>query len=136
MSEGGRERRDSGRAVLELPIEYEQVNRFLSDYTHNISRGGTFIRTERPLPVGAELSFRIRAPNLGEPLVLRGRVRWVVGPDEARDDLPAGMGIAFEYQSVDDRLEVESRIDRLIVETLGEVAFQKLMGKPPPGQAR
>lgn len=132
MSEDGRERRDSGRAILELPIEYEQLNPFLSDYTHNISRGGTFIRTERSLPVGAELSFRIRAPNLGEPLILRGSVRWVVLPAEASPKLPAGMGIAFEYDSPEHRLELESRIDRLIVEMLGESAFEKLMGKPLP----
>lgn len=132
MSEDGRERRDSGRAILELPIEYEQLNPFLSDYTHNISRGGTFIRTERALPIGAELSFRIRAPNLGDPLILRGMVRWVVQPAEASPQLPAGMGIAFVYDSPEHRRELEARIDRLIVEVLGQAAFAKLMSEPLP----
>lgn len=129
MSEGGRERRESGRASLQLPIEYEQLNAFLSDYTHNISRGGTFIRTERPLEAGTTLSFTIRAPELGE-LVLQGVVRWVVKTEEGR---PGGMGIAFVYDSAAARYEVELRLDRLMVDALGAEAYEKLMGRPAPG---
>lgn len=132
MSEGDRERRESGRAALELPVEYDRLNAFLSDYTHNISRGGTFIRTDRPLDVGTLLSFRIRAPNLGEPIVLRGVVRWVVHPEQARNGRPSGMGIAFVYDSPVRKDAIEARLDRLMVRALGPVAFEKLMGKPAP----
>lgn len=128
MSEEGRERRETGRAGLQLPIEYDRLNAFLSDYTHNISRGGTFIRTDRPLEVGTALSFRIHAPDLGE-LLLRGVVRWAV---DAGDDRPAGMGIAFLYGSAEERHEVELRLDRLMVSTLGREAFEVLMGRPAP----
>ena len=69
MSEGGRERRESGRAALELTVEYERLNALLSDYTHNISQGGTFIRTDRPLQVGTVLSFTIQAPQLEAGIV-------------------------------------------------------------------
>lgn len=132
MSEGGRERRESGRAALELPVEYDRLNALLSDYTHNISRGGTFIRTDRPLGVGTVLSFTIRAPELGEPIVLRGVVRWVVQPGQATSDQPAGMGIAFVYEAPDRREELEARLDRLMVQSLGPTAFEQLMGKPAP----
>jgi len=132
MSEGGRERRESGRAAVQLPIEYERLNALLSDYTHNISRGGTFIRTDRPLEVGTRLSFAIRAPKLGEPLVLRGVVRWLIEPRQARPDRPAGMGIAFVFDSPEHKAAVEDRLDRLMVESLGADAFEKLMGKPAP----
>lgn len=135
MSDGGAERRESGRAAVELPIDYERLNALLSDYTHNISRGGTFIRTDRPLPVGTVLSFTIRAPSLGEPIRLRGAVRWVVEAVEAREDRPAGMGIAFLFDSAGHKEEVEGRLDRLMVERLGRAAFEKLMGKPAPKDA-
>ena len=134
MSEEGRERRETGRAGLELPIKYDRLNAFLSDYTHNISRGGTFIRTDRPLEVGTALSFRIHAPELGE-LLLRGVVRWAVDTDDAGDDRPAGMGIAFLYGSAEERREVELRLDRLMVNTLGRTAYEVLMGKPAPADA-
>ena len=130
MSEEGRERRESGRAALELQVEYDRLNALLSDYTHNISRGGTFIRTDRPLPVGTVLSFTIRAPELGDPIVLRGVVRWVVDTRNAGTGRPSGMGIAFVYDSPAHREALEARLDRLMVQSLGPAAFEQLMGKP------
>jgi type IV pilus assembly protein PilZ len=129
MSPEDGERRESGRAPIQLPIEYDRLNALLSDYTHNISRGGTFIRTHRPLEVGTVLHFTIRAPALGEPLVLRGVVRWVVEATHASEQRPAGMGIAFVYDSPAQKEAVEARLDRLMIESLGETAFEKLMGK-------
>ncbi len=134
MAEDGRERRESGRASVQLPIEYDRLNALLSDYTHNISRGGTFIRTDRPLPEGTVLSFTIRAPQLGDPVLLRGVVRWIVEPSDAGADRPAGMGIEFQFDSPDQKTAIEDRLDRLMVKALGPAAFEKLMGKPaPPG---
>jgi len=130
MSPQDGDRRESARAPIELPIEYDRLNALLSDYTHNISRGGTFIRTHRPLEVGSVLRFTIRAPALGEPLVLRGVVRWVVKARQAREDLPAGMGIAFVYDSPSEKEAIETRLDGLMAESLGETAFEKLMGRP------
>jgi type IV pilus assembly protein PilZ len=132
MSRQDRERRESGRAALQLPVEYDSLNALLADYTHNISRGGTFIRTERPLGVGSALSFSIHAPELGEPLLLRGVVRWVVGADRAAPGRPAGMGIAFVYDSAEHKNAVESRLDSLMIAALGPIAFHKLMGRPAP----
>ena len=134
MAEGGRERRESGRAALELPVEYDRLNALLSDYTQNIGRGGTFIRTDRALEVGTVLSFTIRAPGLGEPIVLRGVVRWVIDAGQAGPDRPSGMGIAFVYNSEAHRKAIEERLDQLMAEVLGSAAFEKLMGKPAPGK--
>jgi type IV pilus assembly protein PilZ len=115
-----------------LLVEYDRLNALLSDYTHNISRGGTFIRTDRPLDVGTVLSFTIRAPELGEPIVLRGVVRWVVKPGKAASGRPSGMGIAFVYEAPAHREALEARLDRLMVQSLGPAAFEQLMGKPAP----
>ncbi|MFW2387752.1 MAG: TIGR02266 family protein [Polyangiales bacterium] len=141
MSEGGHERRKAGRAALELPVEYERLNSLLSDYTHNISRGGTFIRTEKPLPVGTVLSFTIRAPRLEEPVVLHGVVRWVVDADQAAGGRPPGMGIAFVFDSAAEKEALETRLDQVMIGALGRDAFEKLMGRPaatapPEGPSR
>ena len=135
MSQRDGERRESGRAPIQLPIEYDRLNALLSDYTHNISRGGTFIRTQRPLGVGTVVHFTIRAPALGEPLLLRGVVRWVVDAQEAGKDRPAGMGIAFVYDSLADKEAIEARLDGLMVQSLGEAAFEKLMRRPARDKA-
>jgi len=115
-----------------LTVEYERLNALLSDYTHNISQGGTFIRTDRPLQVGTVLSFTIQAPGLEEGIVLQGVVRWVVEVAQSRSDRPTGMGIAFVYDSPDEKDAVEMRLDRLMAQALGPEAFEKLMGRPAP----
>jgi type IV pilus assembly protein PilZ len=115
-----------------LTVEYERLNALLSDYTHNISQGGTFIRTDRPLPVGTVLSFTIQAPRLTDGIVLQGVVRWVVEVAQARSGRPAGMGIAFIYDSPGEKEAVEMRLDRLMAKALGSAAFEKLMGRPAP----
>jgi len=135
MSQPQSERRESRRAPIQLLIEYDRLNALLSDYTHNISRGGMFIRTAQPSDVGTVLCFTIRAPALGEPIELRGVVRWVVEPGQASKHRPAGMGIAFVYDSPDHKGALEARLDGLMLESLGPEAFQKLMRRPARGRA-
>ena len=51
------------RTPIELKVEYKKMNTFFADYTKNISKGGTFIKTDRPLPVGTEFLFKGRCPR-------------------------------------------------------------------------
>ena len=46
------DRRSNLRAAIELNVEYKRLNTFFADYTRNISKGGTFIKTDKPLEVG------------------------------------------------------------------------------------
>ena len=39
---------------IELQLDYQRLNTFFADYLKNISRGGTFINTKKPLPVGTQ----------------------------------------------------------------------------------
>ena len=45
-AKAGREAREHMRAPIELKVEYKKMNTFFSDYTKNISKGGTFIKTQ------------------------------------------------------------------------------------------
>jgi hypothetical protein len=42
------------------------------------------------------------------------------------------MGIAFLYESPQQKEAIERRLDRLMVQSLGPQAFEQLMGKPAP----
>src|SRR3954467_14234988 len=99
MSQSADDRRDAMRHPIELKVEYKRLNTFFADYTRNISKGGTFIRTDRPLQIGTEFVFALSIRNVADPLRLRGRVRWVVVPDDATEEQPAGMGIEFLYEN-------------------------------------
>ena len=125
------DRRQDVRAPIELKVEYKRLNSFFADYTKNISRGGTFIKTEKPLSIGTEFNFKLVIPKLEQPLVLRGKVQWTVKPEDAGDDAEPGMGIGFVYQSEAQRERIEATVENLMVDSLGKVIYEKLMGKPP-----
>jgi type IV pilus assembly protein PilZ len=124
-----KERRSATRAAIELSVEYKRLNTFFADYTRNISKGGTFIRTDRPLGVGTEFVFALTIRNLKEPLRLQGRVRWIVSPADATAQSPAGMGIEFQYTTEAERDDTEQVVEQLMSAELGETLTAKLLGK-------
>lgn len=130
MSSGSQEQRAAPRAPIELKVEYKRLNTFFFDYTRNISRGGTFIKTGRPLAAGTQFVFTLVVPQLGPPLSLRGRVKWVVTEDEAGRDghhPDAGMGIEFLYEDDAERARVAASVEALMVRHLGERAALALL---------
>jgi type IV pilus assembly protein PilZ len=124
------DRRQHTRAPIELKVEYSRMNAFFADYTKNISKGGTFIRTEQPLEVDTEFMFQLSIPVMDKLISLRGRVVRVVTPEEAlMEDVDPGMGIRFLYENDDERKSVEKLAEDLMRESLGAHTFQKLMEK-------
>src|SRR3954468_3936803 len=98
------ERRREARAPIELKVEYKRLNTFFYDYTKNISKGGTFIKTDKPLDIGTVFLFKLQLPAQPAPLALRGEVGWVVREGgRLPPGIPAGpelgMGIRLVYDS-------------------------------------
>lgn len=123
------DRRDAGRTPIELKVEYKRVNTFFADYTKNISRGGTFISTTRPLSVGTEFIFSLTVPGMPEPLRLRGKVIWTNPIENATPANPPGMGIEFQYTNAEERREKERRVWDLLAAELGEHTATRLLGR-------
>src|SRR5512138_2250267 len=92
MSEVEEKRRD-GREPVTLFVEYEGADDLLGDYTENLSSGGTFVATERGLPIGTQITLVLGFPGLLEPIAVEGTVRWTRGPNDG-DEEP-GAGIEF-----------------------------------------
>ena len=131
MSSSEDERRNGDRVPIELKVEYKRLNTFFADYTRNISRGGTFIGTVRPLPVGTEFMFALGVPNMAQPLRLRGKVIWTTSTDDATKANPAGMGIEFQYSNDQERIAKEAAVEALLTSELGEHLATKLLGRKP-----
>lgn len=123
------DRRDATRTPIELKVEYKRVNTFFADYTKNISRGGTFISTTRPLPVGTEFVFSLTVPGLAEPLRLSGKVIWTNPVEDSTPANPPGMGIEFKYKDIEERREKERRVWDLLANELGENTATRLLGR-------
>src|SRR5262249_25956487 len=73
-----RDRREHERAAITLRVDYKRMNTFFADYAKNISKGGTFIKTTKPLDVGTEFVFVLSIPARQEQLQLLGEVMWTV----------------------------------------------------------
>lgn len=118
------ERRSESRRPIELKVEYKRLNTFFADYTKNISRGGTFIKTSRPLPVGTEFLFKLFVPGRGEPLTIHGEVQRII---DATDDEEPGMAIRFVYREGDPQVEIARIVEALMTDSLGARLYSKLM---------
>src|SRR5829696_3588437 len=90
----------SPRAPIELKVEYKKLNTFFADYTRNICKDDTFIKTRKPLDEGTEFVFKLIVPRLEQPIAILGKVEWVVREGEAAAE--PGMGIRFLYASEDE----------------------------------
>src|SRR5438128_7785519 len=122
--------RKSPRAPIRLRVDYERMNSFFADYTANISKGGTFIKTERPLPIGTRCSFSFSLPALSEPLQLEGEVTWILSPDDAQArNEEAGMGIRFLFKDAPARAEFERLVERMMENSLGPEIAHGLLGR-------
>jgi type IV pilus assembly protein PilZ len=126
------DRRREARAPIELKVEYKRLNTFFYDYTKNISKGGTFIKTEKPLGVGTVFLFKLIVPTQPEPLALRGEVRWIVKegepmPPQAPPGHEPGMGIKFVYDSAGQRKDLERFVEKMMVDSLGQLIYSRLV---------
>mgnify|MGYP006271155439 FL=1 len=131
-SEKDSDRREHPRAPIELKVEYKKMNTFFADYTKNISKGGTFIKTERPLPVGTEFIFKLTLPKREAPFELKGQVVWTNQASEIQrpDVEEMGMGIRFIFAAESDREAFEGEVEQLMVDSLGAHLFEKLIKQP------
>jgi len=116
--------RTAPRAPIEIKVEYRRLNAFIADYTRDISRGGLFIKTERPLEEGERALFTLTVPTLANPLSFDGVVRRVV-PAGAEDE--PGMGVELLFGDDEERLALQHVVDGLMVEHLGMALYERMM---------
>ena len=105
------EMRKDRRAPASLKVKYKSatVDEFIEHFGSDVSRGGIFIKTKKPLDTGALLKFEFQLHD-GSPVIHGvGRVAWKRGEQSARPDMPAGMGIKFV--KLDDSVRV--LVDRI-----------------------
>jgi uncharacterized protein (TIGR02266 family) len=105
-------RKDQRARVVSLNVRYKSatVDEFIENHSHDVSRGGIFVKTPTPFAPGTLLKFEIRLAGDKSVIAGVGRVVWKREPTQAGADKPAGMGVKFI--KVDDGSRVV--IDRLV----------------------
>lgn len=99
------EQRVCTRVPIRVMVEYQLLDDFLADYTANVSLGGMFVETKRPLDEGTRFRLRLRIPGRAKPVETYGEVRWTIGPGQGGSP---GMGIAFDDLTGGDRRDVQA----------------------------
>jgi len=117
-------RKDPRAKVLTMTVRYKSatLDEFIEHHSHDVSRGGMFIKTPSPFPPGTLLKFEVRIS--GDQRVMQGvgRVVWKREAGEVHDGAPAGMGVKFI------KIDDASRgvIDQLVTRSGGALsAFER-----------
>ena len=110
MAENDKRGEERQPAALRIRLRYPDVETFIDKYATNVSKGGIFIATRTPKPVGATVRFEFQLAD-GSPVVKgEGKVIWVKEFDPQQPHRPHGMGLKFT------RLDSASRgvLERLL----------------------
>ncbi|MFO7179979.1 MAG: TIGR02266 family protein, partial [Pseudomonadota bacterium] len=105
-------RKDPRAKVLSMTVRYKSatLDEFIEHHSHDVSRGGMFIKTPSPFPPGTLLKFEVKLADEKRVMQGVGRVVWKREVAESTESRPAGMGVKFI------KIDEESRrtIDRLV----------------------
>jgi len=107
-------RRGSVRVKARLKVRFKDMDSFINEYTHNISKGGLFIRTNKPCNLRDRVEVMLILPETGEEVSAVGEVIHIITPEQASEQTPAGMGIQIlEWAS-----GAQDKIEKFIAEKL------------------
>src|SRR6185295_17529833 len=88
-------------------LRYPDLETFVEKYAPNVTRGGIFLASREPRPVGDVLRFEVLLRQGGPVLSGEGRVTWVKEFNPAEPHRPYGMGVQFLYLDPDARPVLE-----------------------------
>lgn len=108
--------RRARRIAYSIQVAYETDAGFVREFTEDISEGGTFIRTERHLPVGSMVECKLKPPGYLMGVKLKGRVAWV-----STQGQPVGMGLEFLFSSERQRKKIQELCRKLAHELAAAV---------------
>jgi molecular chaperone DnaK len=81
--------------LVRINLRYPDVDAFVARFAPNVTRGGVFLASRKPQPVGELVRFEIGLPQ-GTPLLSgTGRVTWVREFNPAEPHRAHGMGVQF-----------------------------------------
>ncbi len=84
------------RRPAKLRISYKKASTFVKEYSKNLKRGGTFIKTKKPLDVGRECILHLTVPGWDDAIEIHGNVVWSSKGVEVMVGQEEGMGIKYD----------------------------------------
>ena len=90
-------RKDPRAKVLTMTVRYKSatLDEFIEHHSHDVSRGGMFIKTPSPFPPGTLLKFEVKIADEQKVIQGVGRVVWKRESETSDRERPNGMGVKF-----------------------------------------
>jgi type IV pilus assembly protein PilZ len=104
------------RLEYELPVAYSSVSGFVTDWAVNLSRGGLYINTDKPLPVDTVVRLLVTLPGAHFPVELKGRVTRTNALGATSGSQSPGMAVEFVDVDDDKRSRIGEFVERLRTE--------------------
>lgn len=107
--------RKSERKELKIPLGIRPLHIFTETQILNISKGGIFVTTSRPLPVDADIDIEFLIPRASKKIRAKGKVKWSIDQIERPNGKPGivpGMGVKFIKISKESLKEISSYLKK------------------------
>src|SRR5262245_42752321 len=103
---------------VRIRLRYTDLDTFVERFAPNVTRGGIFLASKTPRPVGDVFPFEVQLANGQVALSGEGKVIWIKEFNPAEPQRPHGMGVQF------------TRVDPASRETLNRILRVKSAGQP------
>jgi uncharacterized protein (TIGR02266 family) len=80
---------------VQVRLRYAAFETFIEKFAPNVTRGGVFLASRAPRPVGEVFAFEVQLEGGEVALAGDGKVTWVKAYDPAFPQRPHGMGVQF-----------------------------------------
>jgi type IV pilus assembly protein PilZ len=113
------DRRADFRYKEKITVIFDDREETLEQLTENISKGGLFICTDRPMSPGTALSLRMVLPEIMEDVRADGEVKYATDVATAKiEQRPPGMGIQFTGFNPEDKRRFIEYLEKLAKEEM------------------
>jgi uncharacterized protein (TIGR02266 family) len=116
-------------------LRYPDLDTFVEKYAPNVTRGGIFLASRAPRPVGEVLRFEVLLREGGPVLSGEGRVTWVKEFNPAEPHRPYGMGVQFLYVDPDARPVLDRLLKVKELTRSGPQPAVRISSEPRPAVA-
>jgi uncharacterized protein (TIGR02266 family) len=82
-------------APVRVRLRYAAFETFIEKFAANVTRGGVFLASRTPRPIGEVFQFEVQLAGGEVALAGDGKVTWVREFDPAAPNKPHGMGVQF-----------------------------------------
>lgn len=106
---------EKARVALErkISLKFPHFKGFLTEYSHNLSMTGMFVRSDFPQPPGSIVAFEFQLADGPSLITGQAEVIWVRESEEGPDH-PPGMGLRFVRLDADSRRLIQWAIEKEI----------------------